>query len=273
MPNVDVPLESIHNFRDVGHLTSLPRGLLYRSGRLDEATPSDIHKLSSEYQIKTVIDLRTKSEHIKQEQKTGIAPRKQEERRPWETIRVHFIGRRYEVQILKELGLVKAIWLLILMILQLRMAAIRVVGRDVLTPKGLEGLNRDMLIYCRAEILQALEILVNPSSYPVLIHCTQGKDRSGLIVMLVLFALRVPLHVIKSDYVLSQHGLDRIRDSMREEVNEIGMTESYMMAPESVVDAVWAYLEQEYGGAEGYLDAIGFGEKKRTMLKAVFGVE
>ncbi|KAK7024385.1 hypothetical protein VNI00_016326 [Paramarasmius palmivorus] len=259
MTNLDTPFESIHNFRDVAHVVeTLPKGLLYRSGRLDDATPSDIHKLSSEYQIKTVIDLRTKSEHIKQKQRSD---RQRMEDMSWETVKVHFIGRQYEVQMLKELGLFKAM-----------MAAIRVLGRNVLTPKGMEGLNRDLLTYCRAEILQTLEILINPSSYPVLIHCTQGKDRSGLIVMLVLFTLHVPLQTIKADYTLSQQGLDRIRDSMREEVKEIGMTESYMMAPESVVDAVWEYLEEGYGGVEGYLDEIGFGEKKRRMLKEIFGV-
>jgi protein-tyrosine phosphatase len=113
---------------------------------------------------------------------------------------------------------------------------------------------------------QALEVYLDPESYPVLVHCTQGKDRSGLIIMIVLFILRVPVELVKADYVLSNQGLDRIRASMLKEVLEIGMDERYMQAPGEVVDEVWRFLE-ERGGVEAYLDEIGFGEKKRRILR------
>ncbi|KAJ8077195.1 hypothetical protein PM082_001623 [Marasmius tenuissimus] len=117
--------EQIHNFRDVAssinsyirshtHL-SLPKlkeGLLFRSGRLDEATQVDLEKLGSGFAIKTVIDLRTKSERalVKKKHEPTRTPQTEEEvpllreAQPtrWQTVRVHFIGRQYELQMLKE---------------------------------------------------------------------------------------------------------------------------------------------------------------------------
>ena len=39
-------------------------GLLFRSARLDDATAADRRRLQDEYHIRTVVDLRTKTEHI-----------------------------------------------------------------------------------------------------------------------------------------------------------------------------------------------------------------
>lgn len=107
---------------------------------------------------------------------------------------------------------------------------------------------------------------MDPQAYPILVHCTQGKDRSGLVIMLILFILRVPLDLIKADYILSGLGLERVRESMMDEVREIGMDERYTLAPDEVVDEVWKFLE-EVGGVDEYLDGIGFGESKRRELR------
>lgn len=84
--------------------------------------------------------------------------------------------------------------------------------------------------------------------------------------MLILFVLHIPLDLIKTDYVLSNQGLERVRASMMVEVLEIGMDEKYTQAPEKVVDEVWSFLE-DGGGVEVYLDEIGFGESKRQKLR------
>lgn len=65
------------------------------------------------------------------------------------------------------------------------MMAIRMIGRNVLQRKGIAGVMCDMLRYCKAEILQTLEVLIDTNVYPLVVHCTQGKDRTGLVVILV----------------------------------------------------------------------------------------
>ncbi|KAJ7711562.1 protein-tyrosine phosphatase-like protein [Mycena metata] len=271
------PFTGIHNFRDVGRVVnSLSRdrliheNFIYRSGRPDDATPTDREKLSRHYGLQdgTVIDLRTKSEHKKQER---IQARKTDTgtktTAPWDVVYINFVGRKFQLNVVKQLKWWKIIWFMTLMICQFRMAAIRILGRNVLGPRGLLGLSQDSLRFCQAEICQALEIFTDFKSYPVLVHCTQGKDRSGLVVMLVLFALGIPLEQVKADYALSNEGLAPVRASMIKEVEEMGMDADYTKAPPEIVEAVWNFLLQEYGGIDAYLDGIGFGEEKRRTLR------
>ncbi|KAJ7482252.1 protein-tyrosine phosphatase-like protein [Mycena galericulata] len=270
------PFTGIYNFRDVGRIINSLGGrklvrekFIYRSGRLDDATVADREKLISEYGLETVIDLRTKSEHIKQAQTHGPKNGSSDnlDKEPWDVIYINFVGRKFELNILKQLRWWQIIWFLTLMLFRYRMAAIRVLGRNVLSPKGLLGLSKDSLRFCQAEIREALEVFINFKSYPVLIHCTQGKDRSGLVIMLVLFILGVPLEHVRADYALSNEGLAPIRESMIKEVEEIGMDADYTNAPEEVVDTVWNFLQEEYGGVDEYLDLIGFGEQQRNTLR------
>ncbi|KAJ7777541.1 protein-tyrosine phosphatase-like protein [Mycena maculata] len=273
------PFTGIYNFRDVGRVVNSLSGrklirekFIYRSGRLDDATPADREKLVSEYGLETVIDLRTKSEHIKQAQTHGPKSRAGQSDKPlekglWDVVYINFVGRKFELNVLKQLRWWQTIWFLTLMLFRFRMAAIRILGRNVLSPKGLLGLSKDSLRFCQAEIRQALDVFTNFKSYPLLIHCTQGKDRSGLVIMLVLFVLGVPLEHVRADYALSNEGLAPIRESLIKEVEEIGMDPEYTKAPEEVVDTVWNFLQEEYGGVEEYLDIIGFGEEQRNTLR------
>jgi protein tyrosine/serine phosphatase len=47
---------------------------------------------------------------------------------------------------------------------------------------------------CKGEVKQVFDVLADDRNWPVLVHCTQGKDRTGLIVMLVLFLLAFMLY-------------------------------------------------------------------------------
>lgn len=67
----DGGFESLINFRDVAESINtrtgrkyLRPGLLFRSARPDEASPADRDRLRSHYGIRTIIDLRTKTEHL-----------------------------------------------------------------------------------------------------------------------------------------------------------------------------------------------------------------
>jgi len=116
------PFTRIYNFRDVGRvINSLSGNLtvkeksLYRAGRLDDATPTDVEKLISEYGPTTVIDLRTKSEHIKQAQTRQGKSRYQAavdvklhtdalaDKGSWDTVYINFVGRKFELNMLKQL--------------------------------------------------------------------------------------------------------------------------------------------------------------------------
>lgn len=47
----------------------------------------------------------------------------------------------------------------------------------------------------RLSVAKALRIFARPENYPILVHCIHGKDRTGLIVMLLLLLCDVPPQV------------------------------------------------------------------------------
>lgn len=68
---------------------------------------------------------------------------------------------------------------IVLYLLGFRKQAVSIIGREVMAPKGLLGLGVDTLDYSGAEIRKILLLYADPHSLPNLVHCTQGKDRTG----------------------------------------------------------------------------------------------
>jgi protein-tyrosine phosphatase len=61
----------------------------------------------------------------------------------------------------------------------------------------------------RAWLGKAISALVTPTlACPVYVHCTSGRDRTGVVIAAVLLALDVPRDVVAEEYMLS-HGADR----------------------------------------------------------------
>jgi len=117
------------------------------------------------------------------------------------------------------------------------------------------------------------QILISDNNppYPVIAHCTQGKDRTGLIILLILLCLHTPspnpakpsseqitLEAMSHDYTLTQAGLQRIREEMMVEiVNDTGLPPSFINVDPNFVSAVVDFLGLKYGGINGYLASLG----------------
>lgn len=78
-----------------------------------------------------------------------------------------------------SVGLTRRRKLVLLFLSGFRMQAIAVMGRDVMEPRGLVGLGIDTLDVSTTEMAEALATISAPASLPLLVHCTQGKDRTG----------------------------------------------------------------------------------------------
>lgn len=102
-------------------------------------------------------------------------------------------------------------------------------------------------------------------------NCTQGKDRTGLIIALVLMTLGVPIEAITHDYLLTQDGLQSEKEARLAEIKEIGLTPEWGDCPEDFVARVDEHVSSRYNGIDGYLDRIGFGEGERSRLVEALG--
>lgn len=278
--------DKIINFRDVGIFINqqtsqqlLRPGLLFRSARPDGATAHDRERLLSELKVKTIIDLRTPTEHVEQMRKhssakvpTAPAATPSDPQRPLritgiEYKDVNFNGSSYSTALIKQLSYRQVAKLASLYCIGYRKDAIAVLGTNVMAKRGLSGLAEDSLTHCTAEVKAVFDVLADEAAYPLVVHCTQGKDRTGLTVLLALLLLDVPEQAIEKDYRLSESELQPEREEKLAEIRSIGLPDSFADCPADWVRTVCAFLGDKYGGVQKYLASCGVSEKQQDSVK------
>lgn len=288
-PNV-VPscsFQNILNFRDVGQTINhiqgndtLRQGRIYRSARPDDASELDRKALTSKYRITSIIDLRSTTEHIDQAKKRNAQVHtspalSQSNDAAAEPLKIpgvtyHEInlnGGSFARALLWKLRWSSLSKLVGLMALGYRMEAIAILGREVMAPRGLIGLGKDSLDRGTSELCEIFTVLADSSNYPTLIHCTQGKDRTGLVVILLLLLLNVPLGAISADYTASEDELESERESRMDEIRRVGLGEEFAACPASFVQEIAGHLQDVYGGVQGYLRRIGVDDRTQDRVR------
>jgi len=281
--------DNLLNFRDVGlHINTivgspiLKTGLLFRSARPDECSPSDRAQLVNKYKVQTILDLRSKTEHINAAKKrSDTAPASQSAAVPSsdrpEDSAVHIPGVRYVYINLNGKGFERhLIWqlkysslakLVFLMALGYRTQGISVLGKELMQPRGLIGLGLDTLDHSGPEIKEVFDVLADSTSWPIMVNCTQGKDRTGIVVLLVLLLCKVDLQAISQDYIKSEPELEPEKASRMEEISSIGLDESFAGCPPDFCERVVQHLAATYGGLQHYLNKIGVEVEQQDRLR------
>ncbi len=171
-------LEGGRNFRDVGGYPAADGrqvrwGALYRSGTLYALTERD-YALLSERTIAVVADLRSVEEQASEPTR-------------WQAGEVEILSWSYsQREALQQMG--------------------KYFSRENLSADDIEELTLEM--YRRMPEQQAAHYSavfdqLADNRVPLLLHCSGGKDRTGLGIALVLTALGVPRDIILEDYALS----------------------------------------------------------------------
>lgn len=162
--------------------------------------------------------------------------------------------------------------LVFLMLLGHRLDAIKIIAPHM-EEMGLVGLAISSMDVCKREVRQVFDVLADDTNWPVLVHCTQGKDRTGLIVMLVLFLLNVDEAAIDKDYRLSESELEPEREQRIKEIASIGLTEQFAVCPPDVVSSVHSHIKEKYGSTEAYLEYTGISSEVVAKLKKFLRAE
>lgn len=281
-------LKTILNFRDVGYMinttmdsTLLKTGKFYRGARPDEASPEDRTRLVNEYGIRTIIDLRTKTEHIEQARKRDVkiqssaaVPQTNDEvaeplKIPGITYHeINFNGSAFSRMLISKLSWTEFGKLVGLMVLGYRLEAIKVLS-PLMREEGLVGLAIDSLDVCGYEVCQVFTVLAEPSNWPIMIHCAQGKDRTGLTVMLVLFLLGASIEAVEKDYLLSEPELLPEKEERLKEIQSIGLTEHFAGCPTDLVPRLHQHIIEKYGSIEEYLVGVGVTVEMQDRIQGV----
>ena len=137
--------------------------------------------------------------------------------------------------------------------------------------------NRAFAVNYTAQWSKLLRDIARPDGAPALIHCTEGKDRTGFAVALILRAVGVPEETIFGDYMLSND----FRGQKISFVAFLASMGSLFRVPRSEIrpllevrreylEAAFAAIDEKYGSFETYLEeGLGFDEQALARLRAI----
>lgn len=107
---------------------------------------------------------------------------------------------------------------------------------------------------------------------PIVFHCAAGKDRTGLVAMLILGSLGVPDEVIVADFELSNDGLARLRKWA--ESHDSNLMTRLGNAPAAFLDADGRALadlmttwKAEHGSIRNFARHLGVSEAALSRLE------
>ncbi len=114
-------------------------------------------------------------------------------------------------------------------------------------------------------LTRAIEVLASTGSLPAVVHCSAGKDRTGVLSALVLAFLDVPDETIVEDYALSAAAMDRLLERLKAEYpDSVEEVERFAPAILHVVpETMEEFLESirtVYGSYQGLAAALGVTE-------------
>lgn len=116
-----------------------------------------------------------------------------------------------------------------------------------------------MLEEGRESIAAIMALLSDPASYPAIVYCAAGKDRTGIVCALLLRLLGVEPETIVADYEKSDGpaaALRRWRAQTAPERRDPAPTGIYR-APGAAMRGFLRRMDEAYGSVEGYLRTIG----------------
>ncbi len=244
-----LPLEGGFNLRDMGGYATadgrmVKRGMLYRSGVMSLLTEADEAHLGG-LGIVTVCDLRRPGE------------RKREPTRWCEPAGVFYWSRDYEESsgVLSEL-------------MRAGMPSAEAVHQMMV------DLYPEILVDHKPSYRFLFQRLA-AGHVPLLFNCSAGKDRTGVGAALILSVLGVPRDTIVEDYLLTNRFADfgRImarggdRDYERYRQIDPVVMRPLMAADADYLDAMFAALDRDHGGIEGYLTEIGVDASVKARLQ------
>lgn len=251
---IKLDFEGTNNFRDLGGYPSsdeshIRQGLLFRSDHLGKLTDQDQQRLT-ELGIKTIVDLRREQERSETPDRIDNPAIKQ----LWlpvsaEGADVHKLRRGLESgEITAELAH------------QHLLEANREFVRDF------SHIYRDFL-----------QLLLDEDNYPLVFHCTAGKDRAGFAAALSLLVAGASLETVFHDYLATNHCtanyVNGLIDGLADMPNMKASPEAVrtlMQVDTRFLQSALDTINEQYGNMDRYLEkALGIDADKRERLRSI----
>jgi protein-tyrosine phosphatase len=140
-------------------------------------------------------------------------------------------------------------------------------------PLELDALYRYFVDECGGQIAAAIAELCGDDALPALVHCSAGKDRTGVVIALVLAVLGVPDELIAADYALSGLYLDPDQTPAIGQLSAstgLGeeLTRALLGSPPELILEILGRVRATAGSVDGYLLAHGLTGTGLARLRA-----
>lgn len=222
-----LPLEGSFNCRDLGGIINknekcINKGLLIRSDDLANLTDDDLEILNN-YPIRTIIDLRTTHERLKNHDHIPNSCNHE----------VHLdISSGHFDNLIKQFR------------------------EGIPNPKQFMcDIYKDFVLdkTCQEQYKFFFDLIQHKNKTPILFHCTAGKDRTGFATAMILSALDVDYDIIMNDYLSSNIFLEQKYGH----ILQIDPNYKYLIdvLPE-YLETSFTCIKDHFGTVENYLSNI-----------------
>ncbi|GAA5025955.1 tyrosine-protein phosphatase [Microbacterium fluvii] len=253
-------IEGLHNFRDTGGtpLTgggATRTGVLYRSDALNALTADGLAQFA-ESPIGVIVDFRTPTER-------AMAPDLLPYARPFEVV---------ELSILEG-----AMSTMAQDLMRAGGADPSLVAQAMAMLPTLGELYIGMLQHgaaAFAEVARLVAASTDDAPTAVLVHCTAGKDRTGVATALLLDAVGADRAAVVADYASSAENLAGVwADGMLATLERMGapltpaLVELVTGTPAAAIEHALGWVDAEHGGSAGYLRSGGLTDAELASLR------
>jgi len=244
-------MNSVRNFRDIGGIPvngngRIKDGLIFRSANVDNISREDAVKLR-DLNIRTIVDLRASREVKKR-------------RRPVDNAVTLSMPLDFQ-QTTRE---------------RLKPYLYKKDSDEILADIS-NQLYLDILDAAAPVLRQLIELLLTDGKAPLLIHCQAGKDRTGIMIALVLLSLGAGRESIVRDFLRSNDALLPYfrRLLLIRKIITLGYFPSERMlkvvtVKERNINSILDRVGNHYGGIEGYLASVGFDVSRLKEMREKF---
>jgi protein-tyrosine phosphatase len=134
---------------------------------------------------------------------------------------------------------------------------------------------------------QLMDLVLDQSNWPILIHCNAGKDRAGVAAALIMEALGVDRQTIMDDFLLTNE-VGRSEEKaivLSKERKKAGSGRSFGKGPSpdawfpivgvrpEMLEAFYASVDEKYGSMDAFLLELGVDPNARMALAASLTID